>query len=874
MNYSSVVNVAARKTRSLRGKARKFVRSEAYAAGLALPIRQGVVFYESFSGNGMLCNPEAIFRYLLESREFAHLKHVWTLASFDEYREVIERFRDEPRVSFVEQESPQYFGALARAEYVINNSTFPWAFSKRKGQTYVNTWHGTPLKLMGYDVPGGGPDTRNIIRNFVQADYLVSPNSFTTEQMYYAAYKLRNIFEGRILEAGYPRIDRQWLSDQAKRDVWDELAVRGIPDDGRQVVLYAPTWKGKSFYSPANDAQSLLSTVQRLETELDATKYRVLLKIHQRVYEAAKDTPGLSKYLVPNGLPTNQVLGLASILITDYSSVFYDFLATRRPIVFYTPDAEEYRDGRGLYRDLMDLPGPVAANDGELARHVNESCQNLEAGKDGTVLESYEEDVRRFVPMDDGKATERVVREVFGKAHGSEHVRNDHSDGREKILVYAGGLMSNGITTSFLNLMDNIDHEKYDVSVWYSYTRKAERVANALKINENVRLFPRTGAPNLSIGQRMVYRRTLDHGLKPGTDFKTGSRQIWDDEWNRCFGASKFDYIVDFSGYAPFWSLVLLRGNAKKHSIWMHNDLYADAHKVVDGRQPHLRNLTSLFSTYSSFDRVVSVSEELASLNARKLSKFADRRHFVAARNSVAHDKVKASVSQIRPPKPESLEEQFDAFYDERARDLGSIVRGIRGLYSDATIDSELAHQRVLETYFAPTAGEKVSTFVSVGRFSPEKNQSRLIRAFALVHAARPDTRLLLIGSGPLEKKLRSLVSDLRLEEAVQFTGQLPNPYILMEAADCFVLSSDYEGQPMVILEAKMLGLPIVTTAFGSVRSAVPEGTGKVVDLTDEALAEGMIEFLDGGVKAVDFDVDEYNRSAMEEFYRAIGASQ
>lgn len=872
MNYPSVLNVAARKTRTLRGKARKFVRSESYSVNRALPLREGVVFYESFSGNGMLCNPEAIFRYLLESKDYAHLKHIWTLASFDEYREVIEKYHDDPRVSFVEQESPQYFEALARSEYVINNSTFPWAFSKRKGQIYVNTWHGTPLKLMGYDVSGGGPDTRNIIRNFVQADYLISPNAFTTEQMYYRAYKLRNIFEGKILEAGYPRIDRQWLSDEQRLSVWEELELRGIPDDGRAIVLYAPTWKGKSFYNPANDAQALLSTVEKLEEELDSTKYRVLLKIHQRVYDAAKETPGLTKYLVPNGMATNLVLGLTSILVTDYSSVFYDFLATRRPIVFFTPDAEEYRDGRGLYRELSELPGPIAFDVDELAAHLRTSCADLEAGRDGRNSDRYADDVREYVPMDDGKATERVVREVFGHSNGSGHVRAEHGDGREKILVYAGGLMSNGITTSFLNLMDNIDHEKYDVSVWYSYTRNRDRAANALKINDRVRLFPRTGAPNLNVAQRFIYRRTLDHGLKPGHDFKSSAGQIWDDEWNRCFGASQFDYIVDFSGYAPFWSLVLLRGTAKRHAIWMHNDLYADAHKVVDGRQPHLRNLTSVFSTYSSFDRVVSVSEELASLNSRNLSEFADRAHFVAAKNSVAHEKVQQSVSNIRLPKPESADEQFDAFYEARARDLGTIVRGLRGLYPDETIDTELSHQRVLDTYFAPGEGGKVSTFVSVGRFSPEKNQGRLIRAFSLVHTVNPNTRLLLIGSGPLNKQLQSLVADLRLEEVVQFTGQLPNPYILMQASDCFVLSSDYEGQPMVILEAKMLGLPIVTTAFGSVRSAVPEGTGKVVDLTDEALAEGMMAFLDGGVKAVEFDVHDYNDEAMDEFYRAIGA--
>ncbi|HEY7009881.1 MAG TPA: glycosyltransferase, partial [Jatrophihabitantaceae bacterium] len=117
------------------------------------------------------------------------------------------------------------------------------------------------------------------------------------------------------------------------------------------------------------------------------------------------------------------------------------------------------------------------------------------------------------------------------------------------------------------------------------------------------------------------------------------------------------------------------------------------------------------------------------------------------------------------------------------------------------------------------------------------------------------------------------LVGELGLAAAVTLAGHQPNPYVVLAHSDCFVLSSDYEGQPMVLLEALILGLPIVTTDFGSVRGAVPDGYGLIVPRTVDDLAAGMTAFLDGEVPTREFDCAAYNRDAMAEVYRAIGAA-
>ena len=352
-------------------RVRTAARYERIAWRRRAPVVEGQVLYEAFSGNGMLDNPEAIFRNLLNAPDQQHLKHVWVLNDLDAYRSTVARYRDDPRVTFVRYGSDGYEEALARSQYLVNNATFPPQFGKREGQVYLNTWHGVPLKHMGYDIPGGGPATRNIIRNFVNADFLLSANDFMTTRMYESAYKLRGIYRGRIIQEGSPRIDRQFLGDAERSAVRNRLRRRGVRvDDDRETVLYAPTWRG-SFYAPVNDAVQLLNRVRRLDRLIDTDRYRVLLKVHQRVHEFAARHPELRDLLVPNDLPTNEMLGLTDVLVTDYSSIFYDFLPTGRPVLFFQPDEQLYSGDRGLYQSLDSLPGPVSHTIDALARHLS-----------------------------------------------------------------------------------------------------------------------------------------------------------------------------------------------------------------------------------------------------------------------------------------------------------------------------------------------------------------------------------------------------------------------------------------------------------------------------------------------------------------------
>jgi CDP-glycerol glycerophosphotransferase (TagB/SpsB family) len=160
---------------TLRSKTKVLLQREAYRKAYRQPIQPDVVLYEAYAGKGLQCNPHAIFRHLLAQPDLAHLRHVWVLNDLSAHRARQAEFAGHPRVRFVQFRSDAYFQHLATARFLVNNVTFPFEFTKRPGQTYLNTWHGVPMKQLGYEVPSGAFYSRNVVRNFLNADYLPEP---------------------------------------------------------------------------------------------------------------------------------------------------------------------------------------------------------------------------------------------------------------------------------------------------------------------------------------------------------------------------------------------------------------------------------------------------------------------------------------------------------------------------------------------------------------------------------------------------------------------------------------------------------------------------------------------------------------------------
>lgn len=806
---------------------------------------QNAVFYEAFAGNGILDNPEALFHQLLNEKDFSHLKHIWVLSPQNYKRFTSHEYPQKKHVTYVRKGSIAYYRALATSKYLINNATFPLFFSKREGQIYINTWHGIPLKKMGYDMPDGATSSANIVRNFLHTDFLISSSPAMTQRLYQQAYKLDNIYRGHIIEEGYPRIDRQILNDAQRSKLFKTLKEHGFDIGSRHIILYAPTWRGKNFTSPDNNLSSLRATLASLTTQLDPKKYVILLKTHQRLYCSLEKDDSLLKNIVPNHIPTNQLLGISEILITDYSSIFFDFLQTERPIFFFTPDASEYEADRGLYHCLSELPGPTFQDITKLVSAIKALETNSLPTKHHSVYQHFK---TQFVPHEDSNVSARIIDIIFrGNAEGYQ-VRQFEKK-RKTLLLYVGGMKANGITSSALNLVANINQQDIDVSVLYAINKHSPLNHLHKKFHPSARHFQRRGDMNGYTLHHVLRRLLYKRSRMQNTQNSSIQSRLWQHEWNRCFGHAHFDHVIDFSGYGPFWSLLLLFSPKAKRAIWLHNDVVSDSHRRVNGKKYMLHSLTQVFRLYQHYDRLVSVSKALQHVNIKALTAYAATEAFTFARNTINIENIR---SQSQTPLEQAL----------------------------------LNEKNSLPSWLPALSDSNVHRFVTVGRLSPEKNHKRLIEAFTQVYEKNKQTQLVLVGDGPLSNELEqyaqaqglSTVSAQNLNNtrsmsqsaAVVFTGLQSNPHAIMSSCNCFVLSSDYEGQPMVILEALVLQLPIVTVNFASARDALDNTQGRITAPAATDLAQGMLAFLEGNVPKPSFDPQEYNQKALEEFYQAI----
>lgn len=356
-----------------------------YEGQLRRPVDPNLAVFAAYWYRGYSCNPRAIYE---RAREIVpDVRGVWVVNT-----EGAGSIPD--GVDYVMAGTPEYFDLIARAKWFVNNVNFPNNLVKREGTVHVMTHHGTPLKRMGLDLritPDGGERAGlpGLLRRCSRWDYSVSQNAFTTpiwERVYPTRYE--------SLEVGYPRNDV--LATAGAADVERIRAELGIPD-GRRVALYAPTHR--EYHEEFVPMLDLAALARRLGDD-----WLLLARAHY--FYGGLDLGAGGAVMDVSGHPSIEALCIASdALVTDYSSIMFDYAVLDRPIVIHAPDWEEYRDKRGTYFDLMaEPPGPVSRTEAELA-------EALLAGDAAPDLRSAFR--ARFCSLDDGRAAERVVRRVW-----------------------------------------------------------------------------------------------------------------------------------------------------------------------------------------------------------------------------------------------------------------------------------------------------------------------------------------------------------------------------------------------------------------------------------------------------------------------------
>lgn len=760
----------------------------------------------------MSCGPYALFRYLLET-EGSTYTHVWVMADPADWKALRKAYAGMENVQFVKYKSRAYNKYLATAGYVINNVTFPQYFRKRQGQTYINTWHGIPLKKMGYDMPNGAVDAANIVRNFLQADYLLSPNAHHTD-MYLKAYKLKDIYAGTILETGQARTDTivKALQTDKKAEVLAKLRRHGVViEEGKKIILYAPTWRGTNWGSPGDAATEYEDFYTQCCSSIDTKRYTVLVKPHVAVYQKLKrDGQWTKPYFVPGNLDTNELLSVVDILISDYSSIFYDFLITGRPVLFYCNDLEAYAAYRGVEDITENLPGPMTADRSELfgmLRNIERVQAEYQA--------QYTKIRNRHCPKDDGQVCRRIAETVFLHKKGAEAVYTGKQTGeKKKILFFLGALRAYGIAYSLLSLLRNLDYEKYDVTV-YVYAPKNEGERERLsQIPKEVRVLVHTKAVFGNMAEMMRFAVGLEADYTGKT--KQWLSRIAEQEFIRMFGQSRFDYVIDYVGYSPLFALVAANAPCGVKSIWQHTDLLADQYKKVGKKQPNKKRLERVLRTYPDFDHIVGCSPSVMEINRKNLGTPETEQNYTCVKNCIDLERIE------------------------------------KGLEEEPIIHIDKAKLN----------------FVTMGRLSTEKNQKALICAFLTFVKTYPESRLYIMGDGPLRAELEAQAGGE--DSPVILLGNVANPFAVMKQCDCFVLPSLHEGLPGVVMEARVLEMPILVSDFSTVQDCLMENGQLVIGKSEADILKGLEAFVRGEVPQYAFDGATYNHTVVADFEQVI----
>lgn len=300
---------------------------------------------------------------------------------------------------------------MVRAKYWIMNSRMPSWIVKPKHTIYIQTWHGTPLKKLAMDMKEvymPGTTTEKYKENFRKEvqnwDYLLSPNEYST-QIFKRAFQ----FNKTVIEAGYPRNDFLYTDNNLKK-ISALKKKNKLPLD-KKIILYAPTWRDNHFYSKGKYKFDLRLDLRNLQQQL-GKDYIILLRMHYLVAEQfdLSEYDGFV-YDFSSYLDINEIYLMADLLITDYSSVFFDYANLKRPIIFYTYDIESYRDRlRGFYFNLEnEAPGPVVQTNEELVSVI----LNYEMKGFGEFKKKYNEFYNRYCYLENGDSSEKVVKKIF-----------------------------------------------------------------------------------------------------------------------------------------------------------------------------------------------------------------------------------------------------------------------------------------------------------------------------------------------------------------------------------------------------------------------------------------------------------------------------
>ncbi len=371
-------------------------------------VDEKLIVFSCYAGEAYACSPKAIYEQMQKDKKYKDYKYVWAFKDVEKYR----KLEKNKNTVVVEQGKKEYQKYLGKAKYWIINFKLPEHIYPKKDQILIQCWHGTPLKRLGFDLlhfdnvlnTMDGMKKRYAIEA-KKFTYFLSPSKFASEK-FISAWNLKGFGkENIIVEKGYPRND--FLYNYTCKDVDKIKKELGVETD-KKIILYAPTYRSNQHESGLGYVYKEKVDFEKLKSQLEKD-YIILFRPHYLVANAFdfEKYKGFI-YNVSQIDDINELYIISDILITDYSSVFFDYANLRRPIIFHMYDLEHYRDeSNGFYIDLDELPGKITQTDDELLKEIKKISKKF------TYDKKYQKFNKKYNYLEDGEAAKRVIKECI-----------------------------------------------------------------------------------------------------------------------------------------------------------------------------------------------------------------------------------------------------------------------------------------------------------------------------------------------------------------------------------------------------------------------------------------------------------------------------
>jgi len=763
-------------------------------------IDESLVYVESRQGNDFTGN---IFRIVeeLSTGEYGDLK-IFVHAKQDVHSKIKELQKNyNLEINEISSDEITACKKLEVAKFIITDSGLPSRYVKRPGQIVLQTWHGTPLKRMGIDNQTEEHRCADIQQVFFATDYFLCPNDYMKEKIL-NAYMMEKIYPGNILLGGYPR-NSIFFNESEGKKLKDQLGF-----NEKQLFAYMPAFNESFLNRKGNEQRDrVYNYLKEIDAKLNDNQ---ILLVKFNVCNQNMDLSSFSHIQeFPQGYEIYSVLNMTDCLITDYSNVFFDYANSKRKIILFNHE-EEFLDN-GLYLSIHDLPFPKVQTVDDLIYELN-SPKNYDD----------EEFINQFCNFDDYEACKKLCRHVFKgkKSFIEEKIENDNKN----VLIFAGGLKSNGMTSSMINILNKIDMQNFNIFICYSSWDpflEENHVEAFSRMPEGIEYCPLRMSINFTV---LEHRRFISFLKNSNKKLSDDLIKMFKRELHRAFNGFHFDSIIHFNGYGIEETMLFSVSDSKK-SIWVHNDM------VQEIRGKDNQNLSVLKHIYNEYDNVVVVSPDLIKPTSKK---------------SGRKDNIKLvhNVNNIEEIKRKS---QMDIEINDSCEVITNNPGGIEGVLNSPA-----------------------KKFITIGRFSPEKGHKRLINAFNKYCENNPDTQLIIIGGyGPSDGETVNWAMQSKFADNITIIKSILNPMPILKRCDLFVVSSYYEGWPMVIMEADAFSIPVIATDINGTQWMRDYG-GYIVENSEEGILQGMYDFSQGKVNPLGINYREYNKKAIDEFLEII----